>query len=124
MKNKKQNHIDCYSKNGEIINKNKKEIDVVVEILEEQIWDMIKDKDLFTNYWHPADKDLFFKEIANSILTKLRENEIVLAEGEINVTQVGDYIGGKSVQKICEKYNCRKVKIILEVEDGNNKICK
>jgi len=58
-------------------------------------------------------------EYGVSKICKFRpKNQVVIAEGKVIVTQVGDYIGGKSVQKICEENNLKKVKIILEMQDA------
>ena len=44
----------------------------VLDVLVKEFWDMIKDDNLFTDYWHPADKDLYFKEIAKSISDEIK----------------------------------------------------
>lgn len=138
MKNKKQNHIDCYSKNGEIINKTKKEIDMIMEEME-KVLDIRK---LAKLYWgkipHPhnliIDEEeivrvlsVKFEKVATQILTKLKENQVVVAEGEIDnikwespYNKLIFYFKGLPKMIGIKIIKSSKVKIILKEINGNN----
>ena len=117
-------------------NKNQKEIDDIVGIIE-KIIDIRKLADI---YWreieHPQNLiideeevirvlSLKFEKIAKAILTKLKENEIMLAKGKVKIYEtypaiMGDKsIGWSSLQIELEKFKGKNIILIARVEDEN-----